>query len=293
MTWKYIDVLNECIKILLTISFGGLAGLVQVVEPKTFVPSATKFVFQVALPCLVIQALGIGVDFYSDTLLWNFLLSYLVLRAIFLVVSIILVGLDRSKGIGHVAVYWLSFTWISTGVCITGTIKYQMVIVSHSIHIYALNFQSFLEFQFLRLYSAIHYWAKNLASSLEYRPSFFSCRSSSSFSSVMPCNKRIIPSSHRTPKATNARRMWRSVAPMNLKKSISRKRRVKTNRPHLCYQKCHPLSKKKRWHPQLHQTCSGAVKSGLKSQGKSFATLSFAPLLSGLSLLFPPLALDS
>ncbi|KAG7368534.1 auxin efflux carrier [Nitzschia inconspicua] len=114
MTWKYTNVLNECIMVLLTIGLGIVASRLEVIEFQSFVPSATKFVFYIALPCLVIQGLGIGMDFYSDTLLWNFFGAYLVLRAIFLVVSLILVGLDRSKGIGYVAVYWLSFTWIST-----------------------------------------------------------------------------------------------------------------------------------------------------------------------------------
>ena len=114
MTWKYLGVLNECIKILLTIGLGSLLGYFQVLEAKSFVPQATKFVFNVALPCLVIQGLGIGMDFYSDTLLWNFFGAYLALRAIALVASVALVVADRKKGIGDVAVYWLSFTWIST-----------------------------------------------------------------------------------------------------------------------------------------------------------------------------------
>lgn len=114
MTWKYLDVLNECIKILLTIGLGSLLGYCRVIESKAFIPQATQFVFNVALPCLVIKGLGIGMDFYSDTLLWNFFGAYLALRGIALVASVLLTSFDRSKGIGDVAVYWLSFTWIST-----------------------------------------------------------------------------------------------------------------------------------------------------------------------------------
>jgi predicted permease len=106
--------LNECIKILLTIGLGSLLGYLQMLQAQLFVPQATKFVFNIALPCLVVQGLGIGMDFYNDTLLWNFFGAYLALRAIALVASLILVAVDRSKGIGDVAVYWLSFTWIST-----------------------------------------------------------------------------------------------------------------------------------------------------------------------------------
>jgi predicted permease len=115
MTWKYIDVLNECLEILLTIALGGIFGYFRIVEAPSFVPQVTKFVFYVALPCLVIQGLGIGVDFYSDSLLWNFIGVFLALRAIFLVVSLLLVVFDHSKSAGDVAVYWLSFTWIATG----------------------------------------------------------------------------------------------------------------------------------------------------------------------------------
>ena len=58
------------------------------------------------------------VDFYDDSLLWSYISAFLILRAIFLLISIGLVVLrvkDGDRGyIGEVAVLWLSTTWIST-----------------------------------------------------------------------------------------------------------------------------------------------------------------------------------
>ena len=38
----------------------------------TQVPVLVKFVFHVALPCLVVNGIGIGVDFYSDDFVWEY-----------------------------------------------------------------------------------------------------------------------------------------------------------------------------------------------------------------------------
>lgn len=115
--WKYIDLLNENIRILLTILLGIVLGYYKVFEATTFVPQAVKFVFHVALPMLVIQGLGIGTDFYSDSFLWSYIGIFLIIRAIALVASICFVLYKRrtgTDGIGMVAVYWLNLTWIST-----------------------------------------------------------------------------------------------------------------------------------------------------------------------------------
>jgi hypothetical protein len=76
-----------------------------------------------------VPRLGILMDFYSNAVLWNFFGAYLLLRAIFLVISLALVRLDRSKGIGDIAVYWLSFTWISTGMGTTQKSKHNRLLV--------------------------------------------------------------------------------------------------------------------------------------------------------------------
>lgn len=117
MSWKYTELLNECIRILLTIALGSLLGYGKVFVADAFIPQAVKFVFYVALPLLVIRGLGIGTDFYDDKFQWSYIGVFFILRAIALVAAVVWVLLlprDGRHGIGHVAIIWLSLTWIST-----------------------------------------------------------------------------------------------------------------------------------------------------------------------------------
>jgi predicted permease len=121
--WEYLPVVNECIKILLTIGVGIVTGYFEIFEVSKFVPQATRFVFYVALPLHVLTGVGVGVDFYDDTFLWKFIFAFLILRVVALVFCIIVVLIRRRKpttceqdttGIGETAVLWLTLTWIST-----------------------------------------------------------------------------------------------------------------------------------------------------------------------------------
>ena len=120
MTWKYLPLLNALLQILLTVGMGSIFGWAGVFEAQEFVPVTVRFVFYVALPCLVLNVLGIGMNFYSDNLLWLYIVAFLILRAIALVVIFIVVLIanwrakERRYGLGHVAVAWLAVTWIST-----------------------------------------------------------------------------------------------------------------------------------------------------------------------------------
>lgn len=126
--WKYLPVLNECIKILLTVAIGMVMGYLEIFQANTFVPHATKFVFYVALPLLVVRGLGIGINFYDDSFLWNFIGAFLILRVIALLVSfgiVFRVKIGGQRGIAEVAVMWLTLSWISTvilGVPISGAV---------------------------------------------------------------------------------------------------------------------------------------------------------------------------
>ena len=115
--WKYLPVVNACIRILLTVGGGALAGRAKLFD-QVFVTLAAKFVFHIALPCLVVRGLGIFTDFYSDDFIWVYICAFLVLRgiALFLVcIGVVLTPLEESsQGIGQIAVVWLSLTWIST-----------------------------------------------------------------------------------------------------------------------------------------------------------------------------------
>ena len=90
MAWKYQPVLNACIQILVTVALGTVMAAFKVFE-NAFVPQAVKFVFYVALPCLVISGLGIHIDFSSDSFIWDYIFAYLELRAIALGAALVVV----------------------------------------------------------------------------------------------------------------------------------------------------------------------------------------------------------
>lgn len=88
-------------------------------DAKTFVPQASTFVFRVALPLHVFRGIGIVVDFYDDKFQWEYINSFLLLRAVALVLCfawvLVTSTTNGTKGsIGQVAVLWLATTWIST-----------------------------------------------------------------------------------------------------------------------------------------------------------------------------------
>jgi hypothetical protein len=117
--WEYIDLLNECIKMLLTIGLGVTMGYFEIFDAKTFVPQAVKFVFHVALPLLILRGIGVSVDFYDETFQWEYIEAFLILRVFGLVLCVgwVLAASTRGgrqEGIGQVAVLWLALTWIST-----------------------------------------------------------------------------------------------------------------------------------------------------------------------------------
>lgn len=87
-------------------------GHFEILETKSFLPQATRFVFHVALPLHILNGLGIGVDFYDDTFLWKFICVFLILRVFALAFSFGVA--TRKGGLGDVAVMWLALTWIST-----------------------------------------------------------------------------------------------------------------------------------------------------------------------------------
>jgi predicted permease len=94
-----------------------MGKLVPQVFDKAFVNASVQFVFYIALPCLVVKGIGVGVDFYSEAFLWKYIACFLILRVFALVLAILSLMLQRKRsdlGIGDVAVRWLALTWIST-----------------------------------------------------------------------------------------------------------------------------------------------------------------------------------
>ena len=119
--WGYLPLLNECIKILLSVAFGAVMGYFQIFDATTFVPLAVKFVFHVALPLHILRGIGVVVNFYDPRFQWMYIVAFLVLRVLALLLCVAWVlaasqwGRYKSQqGIGQVAVLWLTLTWIST-----------------------------------------------------------------------------------------------------------------------------------------------------------------------------------
>jgi predicted permease len=109
------------IQILVTIGLGGVMGKFQVFKgADQFVPTAVRFVFFVGLPCMVLKAVGIAIDFYGEKMLWLYILAFLILRVIAVALSLLCVlgsnwkSRERLLGLGDVVVIWLCLTWIST-----------------------------------------------------------------------------------------------------------------------------------------------------------------------------------
>ena len=119
MTWEYLPVLNSLLEILVTIAIGSAASFLGILS-ETFIQQSVTFVFYVALPSLIINGIATSIDFYADENLWSFIVAFLILRFIALILPFLVTLFTnwkqkrREKGLGHVAVIWLSLTWIST-----------------------------------------------------------------------------------------------------------------------------------------------------------------------------------
>lgn len=131
--WKYIPVVNACLQILLTVLLGFALGAAGVFSIK-HVPVFAKYVFRVALPCLVVRGIGIGVDFYSENFVWQYIGAFILLRALALIIAALALAAQRYLSRrypkphdahntdtnntttipGELAVVWLNLTWIST-----------------------------------------------------------------------------------------------------------------------------------------------------------------------------------
>ncbi len=116
MSWKYLPVVNKCATILLTIILGYTFGRFGVFDAQHFVPQMVKFVFYVALPLLIIQGIGVNINFYDDDeVLWLYIGCFFLLRLFTLIISFAVVCFQQKDGaIGQVAILWLGSSWIST-----------------------------------------------------------------------------------------------------------------------------------------------------------------------------------
>ncbi|KAL7543661.1 hypothetical protein ACHAXR_013347 [Thalassiosira sp. AJA248-18] len=119
MAWTYLPVVSKLLQILVTIAIGVGGGALGIISDQ-FITHAVEFVFYIALPCLIVKGIGIGIDFYAETNIWAFIAAFLILRAVALLLALLAALLmnwkakHRANGPGYVAVLWLTLTWIST-----------------------------------------------------------------------------------------------------------------------------------------------------------------------------------
>ena len=75
MTWAYLSVLNNLIQIIATILIGFYCAAFGIIPAALFVPQAVQAVFKILLPSLILNGVGIGIDFYADKNLWSFIVA--------------------------------------------------------------------------------------------------------------------------------------------------------------------------------------------------------------------------
>lgn len=73
MTWTYLPVLNKLIQISVTIIIGYCSNAFGIIKAEYFVPQTTQVTFSILLPCLITKGIGIGIDFYSERNIWQFI----------------------------------------------------------------------------------------------------------------------------------------------------------------------------------------------------------------------------
>lgn len=114
--WRYQPVLNAALTIVLTMGLGALVGACGVMESGgAGAQGLLVFAWWVALPCLVVRGLGIGVDFYNDAYVWGYVAAFLILRAVALLAAVgVAWGVHGRGQAGWCAAYWLATMWIST-----------------------------------------------------------------------------------------------------------------------------------------------------------------------------------
>ena len=111
--WKYQELLNTNLQILIAIAVGFITVLLRAFDQKTDVHSINKVVFYVLLPSAVLLALGLNTNL-RDGNVWRFVGGFLLLRAICLVVVWAVHGLVRRQTIAYVTIQWMVTCWVST-----------------------------------------------------------------------------------------------------------------------------------------------------------------------------------
>lgn len=110
--WKYQEVLNVDLVVLLVVTAGFMSSWARILHTKEHAQSLNTFVFKFGLPSLVIRGLGIGTNLYVAEN-WRFICTFLILRVLALAACAAFTW-GTHGSLGDAMAYWLAATWIST-----------------------------------------------------------------------------------------------------------------------------------------------------------------------------------
>jgi predicted permease len=111
--WKYQELLNQNLQILITILIGYICVFTRALDQKTDIHSVNKVIFYVLLPSAVLFALGLNTNL-RDGNVWRFVGGFLLLRALCLAVVWAYHGLFRKQSLAYVTIQWMVTCWVST-----------------------------------------------------------------------------------------------------------------------------------------------------------------------------------
>jgi len=110
--WRYTDLLNQDIQILLEIGLGIVTSLYGPFSAKNDAPTLKTLVFNILLPISVMTDLGFVVDF-RDGSIWRFIGSFLMMRALVLLLDVVW-AVARKQSFSHISMNWMVTSWVST-----------------------------------------------------------------------------------------------------------------------------------------------------------------------------------
>ena len=111
--WRYQELLNQHLQILLLLGLGALSVALKIFNQQQDLRTFNRFVFNILLPASVLLGLGLKSDL-RDGSTWRFIGAFLMMRAIALVACAALFGGGLRRTVGQVTMCWLSSTWVST-----------------------------------------------------------------------------------------------------------------------------------------------------------------------------------
>jgi predicted permease len=111
--WKYQELLNQNLQILIALAVGYLTVLLRALDQKTDIHAINKVIFYILIPSAVLLALGLNTNLHDGDV-WRFVGGFLLLRAICLVLVWFFHGLLRRQSIAYVTIQWMVTCWVST-----------------------------------------------------------------------------------------------------------------------------------------------------------------------------------